>query len=445
MSNVWSSNFGFLIAVAGAAIGLGNIWKFPYMVGENGGGAFVIVYIICVLCFGLPLMIAEMLLGKISNSDPIKSFKVIVGNKYQYSLGQAGWLFVVTALLMLSFYTVISGFAVGYLYKIITGQLDNLSVIQVLDIWQGFTNNPMQLIICNIIFLFFSAWIVAAGVVKGLERANKLLIPALYGMLIILFIYAMQQDGFGQALEFILGFRIDDINIKVVVAALGHALFSLAVGAGCLLVYGSYLPKVSSLSSVAVWVAGLSIVVALLSGVAIYTVIFSYDLSIAQGPGLMFETLPIAFAKMHYGYWIGIIFFLILLFAAITSTISFIEVLVAAMTSKYDCSRLTAVILICCFAFILGIGTILSFNWYKQPLLLGRNFFYLITDLVTNILLPCAGMIIALVAGWFIKAGDARDSISSKYFWLYWGWQQLLRYLVPTIILVIMYWNFVNS
>lgn len=439
MHKNWSSYLAFLIAVAGAAIGLGNIWKFPYMVGENGGSSFVLVYIFFVLIVGIPLMLAEMVIGKCAKSDPISSFKKLTADMpFVRKINSLSWLLIFTAISILSFYSVMSGFTLSYFYKIITGTFTNQSAESIHKIWEDFIANPTQLAAWNGLFLVMNLLVVGCGVQSGLERINKILMPTLYGILFILFFYVMHLPGFNGALDFMFGFRFHEVTADVVVASLGHAFFSLAIGAGCLLVYGSYLDKGSRIGSSVFVVALLSILVALLSGIAIYSIVFTYNLPVASGPGLMFEVLPIAFAKMPYGVFIGTLFFAMLIVAAWTSAISFIEVLVSVGVQRFSLSRRSSLAIIGLLAFMLGLGTIWSFNIFTNPIIFNRNFFYLLADGATNILLPVSGILIACFVGWLLPLERIKAQIYLGSARNYLLWRFLLRWIVPCGIILVM-------
>ncbi len=445
MKNQWSGYLGFLIAVAGAAIGLGNIWKFPYMVGENGGSSFVIIYMVFVFCVGIPLMLAEMVIGRCGQHNPISSFSVISDKIQASSLyAKASWILIVTALCILSFYSVIAGFSLAYLYKSILGNFTDLGAQEIKNIWTALISSPIEMMIWNILFLFISVAVVIKGVQEGLERANRILMPILYLILVVLVLYAYSLEGFEKAVSFMFGFRVEELTSTVIIAALGHAFFSLAIGAGCLIVYGSYLPEKNKIGNSVFIISIMSILVAMMAGIAIFTVVFTYDLPPTGGPGLMFEILPVAFAKMPYGYLVGAAFFIMLIFAAWTSSISFIEVLVAVSEDKLKLSRTNSAILVGIFAFILGLGSIFSFNYLSEPIFWGRNFFYIITDLSTNILLPISSILIAVFVGHVIPEKLLLPKLSFKYIATYKIWIFLMKWVVPICIIIVMLNSMVN-
>lgn len=437
--NQWSSRLGFVLATTGAAVGVGNIWKFPYMAGANGGSAFVLIYIIAIVLIGLPVMLAEMLIGHRGQHNQVDSMKNLAAEAGASKAWQSvGWLGIVTLLLTFSFYSVISGWSLAYFFKNISGELNNLSAAKVDIKWQAFLASPGQLIFWHTVFCGLTVWIVERGVQRGLEQASRLMMPILFLVLILLDIYGATTAGFGEAFRFLFDVKLSHINGKVIIDAMGHAFFTLAVGAGAMLVYASYLPKGERMYSPIITIAGLDVLVALLSGMAIFPIVFTYGLTPEAGPGLIFEVLPIAFAKMTGGVWVGSLFYLLFIFAAWTSSISMAEPITVMLAERYFGRRLYAAILVGVIAWVIGIGSCLSFNVWSDFTLFGdRNFFALVTDLVTNILLPIGGMAFAIFAGWKIKKQIAQEELRMPSEWLFNTWHFLTRYVAPIGILVV--------
>ena len=435
----WSNRLGFILATTGAAVGLGNIWKFPYMAGDNGGSAFVLVYLLCVLLIGLPLMLAEMLIGRRGQQNPVSTLKTLAKEANASPFWQlVGWGGAVTLLLTLSFYSVVAGWTVAYLFRAWGGLFNGLNAAQVGALWQQFLNDPYQLLVWHAVFMILTLWVVTKGVQAGLEKAARIMMPMLFVILIILDGYSTATPGFMQGIKFLFAPDFHKITATVALSAMGHAFFTLAIGAGCILVYGSYLDKNIRLGSAVLTIAGLDVLVALLAGIAIFPLIFTYHLTPAGGPGLMFEVLPIAFAKMGGGQFFGGLFFLLLLFAAWTSSISMAEPLVALLTERYNFSRLAASLIVGACAWTVGIGSVLSFNVWQNVKIFGRwNFFFANTDLVTNILLPLGGLAFAIFAGWIMSKSATRDELKFAKEWFYQTWRFLTRYLAPISILVI--------
>jgi len=434
----WSSRLGFILATTGAAVGLGNIWKFPYMAGDNGGSAFVLVYLACVVIIGLPVMIAEMLLGRRGRQNPVNSMALLASEARRNPGWQfIGWWGAAILLLVLSFYSVVAGWSLAYIMKSITGTFTGMNASLVQQQWTGFLSTPWPMLLWNSIFMWMTLWVVARGVQGGLEKASRIMMPALFGILIILVGYATSTTGFIPAVHFLFDVNFSKITADVVIAAMGHAFFTLAIGAGCMLVYGAYLPNNTRLASTVVIIAGLDVLVALLAGLAIFPIVFTHHLSPQGGPGLMFEILPIAFAKMGGGAFFGSLFFLLLLFAAWTSSISLAEPLVILLMERANLKRKTASFIVGITAWTMGIASILSFNVWQHVKLLGHwNIFAIITDLATNIMLPVGGFLIAIFAGWFMLKPTAKE-LSIKRRWIFSTWLFLVRFIAPIGILII--------
>lgn len=436
----WSNQIGFILATTGAAVGLGNIWKFAYMAGNNGGSAFVLIYLICVVCVGIPLMMGEMTLGRLGRSDAITSLQYLAK---QYKTHPAwrylGWLGALTLLFVLSFYSVVAGWSLFYVVKSSTNQLTQLSAPQLQTLWHQLLNSPLTLLSYHALFMLMTVSVVARGVQKGLEKAARMMMPALFAILIILVCYATSTPGFSKGLHFLFHFDLSKITPSIAISALGHAFFTLAVGAGCILVYGAYLPDHARIGRTVMVITVLDVSVAILSGLAIFPLVFTYHLAPTSGPGLMFETLPIAFAQMGGGRWFGSLFFILLLFAAWTSSISLVEPWVALLVERFRLKRPTACWLIGSVAWVLGFATVLSFNqWAHFKPFLNRGLFDLITDTTTNIMLPLGGLGFAWFVAHHIPHSALKQALSFKrsaYFKL---WYFGIRYTVPIGIVLIL-------
>jgi len=446
MERLWSSYIGFIIAVAGAAIGLGNIWKFPYMVGDNGGAAFVLVYLLCVLFLGLPVMLAEMLIGRCGHHNPVTSFESLSKRlKISNNWKLAGWWGAIALLLTFSFYSVIAGLSLAYLLDLIQGDFQLISPIEIQKHFAFLINRPVVMIFWTTVFLVMTLFVVAKGVQKGLERANLILMPFLFIILIILVLFASSLSGFGEAVDFLFTFRIEKISASVIISAMGHAFFTLAIGAGAMIVYGSYLPERYKLGSSVFIIALINIVVALMAGLAIYPLVFTFDLVPAGGPGLMFEILPVAFGQMKLGIYVGILFFIMLQFAAWTSALSLAEPLVVLLEERYDMKRISAVSLVGILTWLLSLLSIFSFNiWKDFQILGGRTLFLVIADLVTNIMLPIGALLFALFAGWRLKRFMIEKELAFPKKWQFTFWQILVRIVAPICIVIILVHSAIN-
>ena len=350
-----------------------------------------------------------------------------------------GWWGAIILILVLAFYSVVAGWALAYLFKSWGGVFNHVSASDVQSLWTHFLANPWELLMWHALFMIMTLWVVARGVQRGLEKASKIMMPLLFIILIILDGYATATPGFTKGLHFLFDPNFHKITGSVVISAMGHAFFTLAVGAGCILIYGSYLEKNIRIGSAIFTIAGLDVLVAILSGIAIFPLIFTYHLQPAGGPGLMFAVLPIAFSKMGGGQFFGGLFFLLLLFAAWTSSISMAEPLVALIIERTSIRRVQASILVGTVAWIIGIGSVLSFNvWAKYKLFHRWNFFAVNTDLVTNIMQPLGGLAFSLFAGWYMDKKITQSELQFKNPWVYNSWRFLTRYVAPIAIIIIM-------
>jgi NSS family neurotransmitter:Na+ symporter len=433
----WSSRLGFIIATAGAAIGLGNIWRFPYMAGTQGGGAFVIVFLLCVLLVGIPIMLAEMSIGRRARKNPISALKDLAqDNSHSKHWQIVGALGAITSLLILSFYSVVGGWSIYYLLKSINGSFSHTSATEIQAIWTGLMASPIQVILWHTIFMALTVWVVVAGIVNGIERATKIMMPALYVVLILLVIYACTNGYFLKAWHFLFDFRLNQITTTVVIAALGHAFFSLAIGVGALLIYAAYTPEKSKLVSSTFIVVVLDVLVALLAGLAIFPLVFRFHLPLNSGPGLMYQALPIAFSHIFAGRLVASAFFLLLLFAAWTSSINLAEPVVSVVRDWLDWSRRRAAILVGVVAWAMGLLSALSFNLLSGIEFKGANLFTLISNLATDILLPLGGIGFSLFAGWVMARRDNEISLKTQTL-IFRIWYILIRYLAPIAIVAI--------
>ncbi len=434
--NQWSSKWAFILAATGAAVGLGNIWRFPYMAGSHGGSAFVVLYLIFVLILGLPIMIAEILIGRRARKNPVDALITLAKqSKRSKYWGLLGWWGALALLLVLSFYSVVSGWSIAYLIKSISGQFNGLNADQVNHVWHQFLSNPWRLLGWHTLFMALTIGVIIRGVHEGLEKATQFMMPALYLILLALVIYAACVGNFAKAARFLFDFNINTITSSVVIAAMGHAFFTLALGAGAMLTYGAYVPKNVNIAQTVFIVAALDVLVAILAGFAIFPLVFAHHLSPSAGPGLMFVALPIAFADIPGGAFVGGLFFLLLLFAAWTSSINLAEPLVITLQYRLKVKRKTAAVLVGVFAWSIGIGSLLSFNLWKDVKFFHTyTVFDLATNIPTNIILPIGGLGFALFAGWVMKKSATRSELNSK---LYPAWRFLIRYIAPAGIFIV--------
>lgn len=435
----WKSQLGFIWATTGAAVGLGNIWKFPYMVGSNGGSAFFLVYIIAVAVVGIPVLSSELVIGRLGHNTPIMSLEHLT-EKHQGSKhwSKVGWLGMFTLFLVLSFYSVVGGWSIYYFFLAAIDSLQADNAVHSQLIWQKFLASPTKLISSHTVFMIMTLAVVALGIRKGIERASNIIMPALLVLLLILAIYGIMQPGFEKAIDFLIGFRHLEITPSVVIAALGHALFTLAVGAGCMSMYGAYLPDNQPLGWSIAWIVALDLVVALLAGIATFSIVMSYNILVTDGPGLMFEALPIAFSHISFGNPLAIAFFLLLILAAWSSALSLAEPLVAMLVHRYEFKREAAALAIGMASWIFGIIAILSFNIWHDIHIWHWDLFNAMADLATNILLPLGSLGFVLFTGYvlpyttFTKAMQFQHELLLKILY------GTLRWLSPVAIFAIL-------
>ena len=413
-SGMWSSRLIFILAAAGSAVGLGNIWRFPYVAGENGGGVFVLAYLLCICMIGLPIMIAEIVLGRAGKNSPIASMKIMARDSGANPAWQIiGWMGVVAGFMILSFYSVIAGWALAYFLKMIQGAFLGIDAVSANRVFEDFINNPQRLVFWHTIFMVITIFITSRGVGQGLERAVKLLMPGLFLLLILLVIWAASSSGyFLKGISFLFSPKPEDFSGDSVFLAMGQAFFTLSLGMGAIMAYGAYLPKSAGIAGSALTIGVLDTLVALLSGMIIFPIVFANGLEPSAGPGLMFVSLPLAFGNMFAGQIFGALFFLLVSFAAVTSAISISEPAVAWLSEKGKFARSTSAYTIGLLAWLLGLGSAFSFNLMSGfTLLPEKSFFDSMDFLSNNVLLPFGGILISLFVGWRLKPEILLDQL----------------------------------
>jgi NSS family neurotransmitter:Na+ symporter len=440
----WSSRFAFVLAAAGSAVGLGNIWKFPYMVGENGGGAFVLLYLLCIALFGIPVMMSEVLLGRRGRSSPVNTMTTVaIEEKRSSAWRLLGLMGVLAGFLILSYYSVVAGWALAYVVETATGTFSGVSSEQAGEVFNNLISNPRRLLFWHSVFVFLTMVVVVRGVSKGLETAVRILMPALFILIFIMIGYAMLYGDFIESLKFLFAPDFTKLSPEVVLKAMGQAFFSLSLGMGAIMMYGSYLPDDASIATTSIQVAFTDTLVAILAGLAIFPIVFVNDLEAGQGPGLIFNTLPLAFGQMSGGLIFGTLFFILLVFAAWTSAISLIEPAVAWLVEKLSITRMTSSVICGVVTWVVGLGTVYSFNtWSKIELfngtfLDGKSFFDLLDYLTSNIMLPLGGILICIFAAWLMSEKSRREELKIKHEGAYKLWRFLARYITPIGVILI--------
>ncbi len=440
----WGSRIGFILAAAGSAIGLGNIWKFPYIAGENGGAAFVFVYLVCIALIGLPVLVAEILMGRTTQKNPVGAFhRLSEGNMFWTSLGAIG---VIAGAIILSFYSVIAGWSLGYIVEALKGVFSTFTDASIAnDHFGSLVGNTRWILGYHGFFFMLTMIVVYFGVKGGIERGSKVMMPVLLFILLILVIRGLTLPGAGEGMNFLWNPDWSRIDGESVLIALGHAFFTLSLGMGAMMTYGSYLSKKDNVLGAATQVVILDTVIALFAGIAIFTAVFATGQDPASGPGLIFQTLPIVFTKMPGGYIFAILFFLLLSLAALTSAISLLEVVVAYFVDEKGWERHKAVVIFGFLAFLLGVPSALSFNIMSDVTFFGMNFFDVADYLASNILLPLGGFFIAIFVGWIwgmdkaiIEVKNGAEQLIELNPWLMSVWSFFLKVISPILIFIVL-------
>ncbi|MGD8176040.1 sodium-dependent transporter [Marinimicrobium sp. ARAG 43.8] len=442
---IWGHKGTFVLAATGSAVGLGNIWKFPYITGENGGGAFVLMYLVFIALIGVPVMIAEVTLGRHGRANPVASVqKMAQQSRVSLGWGAIGWLGVTTAFLILSYYSVIAGWALDYMSTAIQGGFSGWDGEQASAAFEALQADPWRLMIWQTLFIGMTVLVVAFGVIRGLETAVRVLMPLLFLLLLLLLMYAAVAGEFARGLSFMFSFNPGDLSWEAASVALGHAFFTLSLAMGAIMAYGSYMPGRASIGKMVLTVAFLDTLVALVAGLAMFPIVFATPgLSPSEGPGLMFVSLPVAFGNMPVGVLFGAAFFILVTLAAWSSTISLLEPCVAYLTERFGWRRLSANVVIAGSAWLLGIGSVLSFNlWKEVKPLLGLTVFGLLDSATQQVMLPLGGLAMAVFVGWIAKREVLRRELRQESDGQFALWLLLLKYVCPPALLLILAGSF---
>lgn len=443
---VWSSRAAFLMASIGAAVGLGNIWRFPYIAGENGGGGFVLVYIGFVFLLGLPIMIGEMMIGHRGQQSAVGSMNLLVKRRNRSPIWKViGWLSILIPLVGLSYYSVVAAWALDYLSLAVSGSLAAFTADTAQNNFELQIGQPVRQGLLHAAFIGMTVVVVARGLHGGIEIISKVMIPGLFALMLLLVGYNLFQADFAQAFNFLFRPDFSKLDTSAILMALGQALFSLAIGVGVLMTYSAYLPKQLSLPASAAIICIGDTFVALLAGLAIFPIVFQYGLSPSEGPGLIFVTLPVAFAQMPGGMIVASLFFLLLFFAAYTTAVGMLEPMVSYLVESHDFRRSTMAVLAGLATWLLGVASVLSFSALRDiyPLdfitaMHGKTFFDVVDFTIANILLPINALLLALFAGWSLdKVVVSQELGVTNGPWLAY-WRFAVRYLVPVALTLIM-------
>ena len=435
---MWSTRFTFVLAVTGSAVGLGNIWKFPYVAGQHGGGAFVLVYLVCVFAIGLPVMMSEILIGRRGRRNPVTTMARLGEEEAGTSAWKlVGGLGILAGGLILSFYSVIAGWALAYMFKCASLSFVGATPGEIGAQFGAFQDDWKAQIMWHGLFMLMTIAVVARGVRRGLETAVRFLMPSLVLLLLLLLVYAITKGSFVEALQFMFTPRWDKLDFDGVIIAMGHAFFTLSVGMGAIMAYGAYLPDDASIGSTSVAVVIGDTAIALLSGLVVFSIVFANSLDPAEGPGLIFTPLPVAFSSMAGGLVFGTLFFLLMVFAAWTSALGLLEPAVAWLTESLGISRVKAALILGGSIFVFGLLTALSPNALAN-LRFGRGtFFDNIDFLASSIMLPLCGFFIVVFAGWVMCRNSSSEELAIGTGLRYNAWRFLSRFVAPAAILFI--------
>ena len=434
----WSSRFAFILAVSGSAVGLGNVWKFPYIAGENGGGAFVLFYLLCVFLVGLPVMVAEITIGRRGRRNPVATM-ALVGTEEG---GSANWRYfglmgVLCGALILSFYSVVAGWATAYIFKAGSGAFIGADAAAVGAEFDALTSNPLVNLAWHTLFMAMTTYVVAAGVERGIEKAVRVLMPALIALLLVLLGYSMVAGDFAGGVNFMFQPRMSELTTDGALIALGHACFTLSVGMGAVMAYGAYLPDEHSIGKTSCLIVIADTAIALLAGLVIFPIVFAHGLDPAIGPGLIFHTLPLALGQLPGSTVVGTGFFVLLTFAAWTSAISIMEPGVAWLIETHHLSRKVAAWSFGVLIWLVGFLSAFSTN-ILSGLTFWRGTFFDNLDYVTaNIMLPLGAMAIVFFAGWVMSRNSTADEIDPRAGLSYRVWRFLARFVAPVAVLLV--------
>ncbi|WP_096202650.1 sodium-dependent transporter [Bacillus sp. FJAT-45350] len=433
----WVSKFGFILAAAGSAIGLGAIWKFPYIAGTSGGGAFFLIFILFTVLVGLPLLLAEFIIGRSTQKEAVSAYKTIAPGSMWHLVGRLG---VVTCFILLSFYSVVGGWVLSYLFRSATGQLTGLGDEAYGGIFGGVISSPIESVLAQLAFMLLVIFVVAKGVSSGIEKASKYMMPALFVLFLILIVRSLTLDGAAEGISFLLMPDFSAVTADTILFAMGQSFFALSVGVSVMVTYSSYLSKKESLPLSATSIVGMNIFISLLAGLAIFPAVFTFGFEPGEGPALLFIVLPAVFDQMAFGAFFLTMFLVLFLFATLTSAFSMLEIIVASITKGETSRRKKNAWIAGILVFVVGIPSALSFGIWSEVLIFNLSIFDAADYLVSNILMPLGALLIAIFAPLKIKKDVLINEISSgtsngkKWFAV---WLLLIRYVAPIAIIIV--------
>ena len=437
-TKTWSSRFTFLCAMVGASIGLGNLWRFPYVAGENGGGAFIIVYLAIIAFLCIPLIMAELAMGRRGGKSPVMTMvHLCKEGKHSGFWKSIGWLSIIAPVCGLCFYAVVAGWSLDYVFLALRGEFVNIAPDEALRQFDDLLASPARLLLWYTLYIAATVLVISLGVKRGIEKVTTFMLPTLFVMIIVLVVYGHIEGAPARAWQFMFNPDFSSLSWNSLLMALGQALFSITVGTGALLTYGAYLSRDISLPGPTWMIAISDTMAALLCGLAVFTIVFASGLDPTGGPGLMFITLPIALGAMPAGHVISVVFFILVFFAAFTSSLVMLEPFVSFLEDK-GYRRHTMAALTGSVIWLVGLSAVFSFNLFKEftplsfiPLFQDKNMFHIIEFTVSNVMLPLTAFLIALFAGWVISARVLRDEMGIRNDLAFRVWRLLTRYCAP--------------
>lgn len=434
----WANRWTFMLATAGSAIGLGNIWKLPYMIGVNGGSAFVLIFLVSIIFVAIPLMMTEIMLGRRGQQNPLNTMAKLAKEagaspKWRW-LGGIG---ILAGVLILSFYSVVAGWVLNYIVEAFLGNFTGISASAASEKFNQLLAAPSVLLFWHTMFLGLTMLIVARGVSAGLEKANNILIPTLFAILLILLGYSLSVGDMEASAKFMFSPDFSKVTPVAILSALGHAFFTLSLGMGSVMVYGSYLNKKESIAQTTLFIVLLDTLLGLLTGLAIYALVFANNLEPNAGPGLIFQTLPIALGSMPAGEVFATLFFLLVGFAAWTSAISLVEPAVAWLVETTTLGRIKSSVLMGTLIWLVGVSVLLSFNqWSHIKLAFDLGIFDTLDKLTSTVMLPLGGLLMAIFAGYRMKKSSIREELRLKGVW-YQFWKVANTVIAPVAVVVV--------
>ncbi len=439
MRNQWSSRFGFILAAVGSAVGLGNIWKFPFITGMNGGGAFVLVYLIAILFCGLPILMAEFVIGRHSQKGAVGSFQKLTPKSPFWK--SIGWLNLSAAFIILSYYGVVAGWTLDYLLKSLSGAFIGQDREIISNMFGALVTNPTKQLLWLTIFMGLCLFVVISGIKKGIEKWNRVFMPTLFGILVFMAIYAMTTSGAAEGLKFMLYPDFSKLTVHGLLEAIGHSFFTLSLAMGAMITYASYMDKQEDIYPVSVRIAFIDTLVAIVAGLAIFPIVFAVGMEPTGGPGLIFKILPQVFATIPMGSVLAALFFLLLAFAALSSAISLLEVLTTFMIDEKRYDRKKATIFMTIAVYLAGIPSALSYSLFSNiKIIKGMEILDSFDYIASNFMLPIGGLLIAIYAGFILDKRITHAEITKdgqKYVRIFQIWYFTMRYIAPILVLIV--------